>query len=100
MGAITILCLPISTSRKLEIGFKMIEKLPDDTLKMIIKRYVEEGKKSDVSFDNMIDPMVRILGFERLWKILDAETIRLHYGEWALAKWQDMAKSHHCEGAT
>ena len=46
----------------------------------------------------MIDPMFLVFGFERLWKILDTETIREFYGEWALGKWDAMGKSHKCEG--
>ncbi len=42
--------------------------------------------------------MVRVLGFERLWKILERETIQEYYGEWALSKWEEMAKAHSCNG--
>ena len=97
MGMITILCLPMSPTKKLEFGFKTIEKLPNQILKIIIRRYVEESKKIDIKFDDMIDPMFLTFGFERLWKILNRETIREFYGEWALSKWETMGKSHKCE---
>ena len=97
MGTITILCLPLTDSRRLELGFKQISELPNAPLKVIVRRYVMESKMSDLKFDDMVDPMVRMLGFERLWKILDAETIKNNYGDWALSKWQEMAKNHPCE---
>lgn len=98
MGMITILCLPMSHNKKLEFGFKTIEKLPNSILKIIVRRYVEESKKIDIKFDDMIDPMFLVFGFERLWKVLDRETVREFYGEWALNKWDIMGKSHKCEG--
>lgn len=97
MGTITILCLPMPTSRKLELGFKMIEKIPDSILQVIVRRYIEEGKKSDVKFDDMIDPMVRIFGIERSWKLIDRETIKENYGELALNKWDELGRTHKCE---
>lgn len=97
MGTLTILCLPMPTGKKLEFGFKMLEKLPNHILKVIVKRYVSESKFIDLKFDEMVDPMYRTFGFERLWKILDGETIREVYGEWSLARWQEMAKTHQCE---
>ena len=97
MGTITILCLPLSNSRKLELGFKQVQQLPRDILKVIIRRYIKESKHSDLSFDAMITPVVSVLGFERAWKVLTRETINEVYGEWALGKWDEMAKSHPCE---
>jgi len=97
MGTITILCLPLSNSRKLELGFKQIEQLPNNILRIIIVRYIKESKHSDLSFDTMITPVVSILGFERAWKVLTRETINEVYGEWALGKWDEIAKSHPCE---
>lgn len=97
LGTITILCLPLSVGKRLEIGFKQIKDLPDDILTIIVKRYVQEAKYSDVSFDEMISPLVAILGFERAWKILSRETVKDNYGEWALNKWEEMARNHPCE---
>lgn len=97
MGMITILCLPMSANKKLEFGFKTIESLPNHILKIIIRRYIEESKKIDMKFDDMIDPMFLVFGFERLWKVIDRETIREVYGEWALNKWDVMGKNHKCE---
>jgi len=97
MGTVTILCLPLSDGRRLELGFKQIERLPNNILKMIIQRYVKESKLSDLSFDTMITPLVSVLGFERAWKVLSREIIKEIYGEWALGKWDEMAKSHPCE---
>jgi hypothetical protein len=97
MGTITILCLPLSNGRRLEFGFKQIEQLPNHILQIIIQRYVTESKHSDLSFDEMITPIVSVFGFERSWKVLPRETIKDIYGEWALAKWDEMAKSHPCE---
>ena len=98
MGGITILCLPLPTNTRLEIGFNLIKGLPDDILKLIIKRYIIEGKKSELRFDDLLNPMIRILSFERLWKLLDHETLRTTYGEWELNKWNEMEKNHPCEG--
>ena len=98
MGTITILCLPLNKGRRLELGFKQIKKLPNNALQMIIKRYVIESKKMDLSFDEMINPVVSVLGFERSWKLLSSESIMEIYGEWAVGKWEEMAKAHPCEG--
>ncbi|MEW5841474.1 MAG: hypothetical protein AB1753_10775, partial [Thermoproteota archaeon] len=49
MGALTILCLPMSTNRKLEVGFSVLRRLPDDVLKLIIDRYTKEGIRSDMT---------------------------------------------------
>ena len=84
MGTIVILCLPMTSAKKLEFGFKSIEKLPNHILKIIIRRYVEESKKADMKFDEMVDPLFLVFGFEKLWKLLDRETIKEFYGEWAL----------------
>ena len=97
LGTITILCLPLSQSKKLEVGFKLISELPPKILEVIVKKYVQESKNVDISFDTMISPIVNILGFERAWKVLSRETVKDSYGEWALSKWDEMAKSHKCE---
>ena len=97
MGTITILCLPLTDSRKLELGFKQVEQLPNKILNVIIRRYIMESKHSDLSFDTMITPVVSVLGFERAWKVITREIINDVYGEWALGKWDEMAKSHPCE---
>ena len=98
MGTIAILCLPLSVQKRLEIGFKQIQQLPNTPLKVIMKRYVIESKASNLSFDDMINPIVSVLGFERAWKILDGETIKDNYGDWDLNRWKEMAKSNPCEG--
>jgi hypothetical protein len=90
--------LSISTKRRLEIGFNLIKSLADETLKSIIGRYVSEASKSELTFDDIIDPLVRVIGFERAWKILARKMIRETFGEWALARWLEMAKTHACEG--
>lgn len=97
LGSITILCLPLATTKRLEIGFNLIKKLPDDILKLIIKRYLSEGKQSELKFDDLVNPMIRVFGFERLWKLLDQEVLRETYGEWELNKWLEMGKHQKCE---
>jgi hypothetical protein len=97
LGTITILCLPLSQSKRLEIGFKLLRELPPKILEVIVKRYVQESKSADLNFDGMISPIVNMLGFERAWKILSRETIKDSYGDWALGRWDEMAKSHECE---
>jgi len=97
MGTIVILCLPLSSTKKLEFGFKAIEYLPTHILRIIIRRYIEESKKADVKFDDMIDPMFLVFGFEKLWKMLDNETIRKFYGEWAQSKWETEGQKHKCD---
>ncbi|WP_337862315.1 hypothetical protein [Nitrososphaera sp.] len=97
MGALTILCLPMSTNRKLEVGFSVLRRLPDDVLKLIIDRYTKEGIRSDMTFDQIMEPMIKSLGFERLWSIIGKEKIREEFGEWALARWTEMSKDHGCE---
>ncbi len=97
LGVVTILCLPMSEKRKLEIGFALIKDLENQLLIPIIDRYLKECKKSEVSFDDIFDPMVRAIGFEKLWSVIDKAKIRDLFGEWALTRWIDMAKSHPCE---
>ena len=97
MGTITILCLPLQKGRRLELGFKQISKIPNSILTVILERYVIESKNSDLNFDEMINPVVSVLGFERAWKILTKTTIRKNYGDFAIMRWEEMAKSHSCE---
>lgn len=97
MGTVILLCLPLSKGRRLELGFKQIRKIPDAILKTIIETYVGESKHSDLNFDEMISPVVTMLGFERSWKILPTEIIRKYYGDYSAAKWMEMAKDHNCE---
>lgn len=97
MGVLTILCLPMTTNRKLEVGFSVIKELKDDILKLIIERYVKEGVRSDLNFDEIMNPMVTTLGIEKLWKLLDKEKIKENFGDWALARWIEIGKAHRCE---
>ena len=97
IGTIAINCLPLPQSKKLAIGFKMLKILPQAPLIIIIKRYVAESRMSNLSFDEMINPIVNELGFERAWKVLSHETIKDVYGDWDLNRWKEMAKSHPCE---
>ncbi|MGB6673922.1 MAG: hypothetical protein WBE34_15940 [Candidatus Nitrosopolaris sp.] len=67
LGFPTVLYLPISTKRRLEIGFIIVKDLADETLKAIIGRCVKEASRSEMTFDDIIDPLVRTIGFERVW---------------------------------
>ena len=96
-GSITILCLPLPRGRRLEIGFKQIGGLPNGVLGMIVKRYIAESRTSDLSLDEMLSPVVTVFGFERAWKIIGRDDLRDAYGEYAVLKWEEMAKSHPCE---
>ena len=97
-GSIAILCLPLSRNRRLELGFKQIGRLPNGVLRVIVKRYMAEGRASDIAFDEMVGPVVAAFGFERAWKIISAGDLRDAYGDYAVLRWEDMAKAHPCEG--
>jgi hypothetical protein len=97
MGVFTILCLPMSTSRKMEVGFSILIRLPEDVLKLITDRYLKEAARSDLTFDQIVEPMVKAWGFEKAWSVVTAEKIREQFGEWALGRWLEMSKTHGCE---
>ena len=98
LGSITILCLPLSRSRRLELGFKQVEHLPNSILTMIAERYISESRTSDLNFDDMLSPLVAVFGFERAWKIISIDHLRDTYGIYAVLRWEEMAKSQPCEG--
>ena len=97
-GSITILCLPLPRGKRLELGFKQVERLPNGTLAVIVKRYISESRTSDLNFDDMLSPLVAVFGFERAWKIIGIDHLRDTYGDYAVLRWEEMAKSHPCEG--
>ena len=97
LGSVAILCLPLPQGRRLEIAFKQIENLPNSVLGIILKRYISESRTSDLSLDAMLSPVVGVLGFERAWKIIEAGHLRETYGDYAVLRWEEMAKSHPCE---
>jgi hypothetical protein len=74
MGFITVLCLPMSTKRKLEVGFTIIKELPDPFLREILERYIKEGVKSEMNFDQIIEPMPIVTLFNRLPSNSNANT--------------------------
>lgn len=98
LGSVAILCLPLPQGKRLEIAFKQIENLPNGVLEVIVRRYVSESRASDLSFDGMLSPVVGVLGFERAWKIIDKDHLGATYGDYAVLRWEEMAKSHPCEG--
>jgi len=85
---VTTLSMPMSTGKKLETVFKLIEVLSAEMLKPIIKNYVKEARSNNLKFDDMIEPMYVVFGLDRLQNILDDETIQEHYGEWAVNRWR------------
>ena len=96
-GTVAILCLPLNHTTRIEYGMKQLEPLPNNVLSQIIKTFVKEGKNSDMPFEQVISPIVSILGFERAWKILSKETIKNYYGNWAVHTWEEMAEKYPCE---
>ena len=98
LGSVVILCLPLPRGKRLEIAFKQIENLPNGVLGIIVRRYITESRTSDLSFDDMLGPVVAAFGFERAWKIIEANQLRETYGDYAVLRWEEMAKSHPCEG--
>lgn len=96
-GAVAILCLPLNHATRIEYGMKQLEPLPNNALSQIIKTFVKEGKNAELPFEQIISPLVSILGFERAWKILSKETIKNYYGDWAVHMWEEMAKKYPCE---
>lgn len=98
LGSTIILCLPLPLSKRLELGFKQVEFLPNGPLSVIVKRYISESRTSDLNFDDMLSPLVAVLGFERAWKIIGIDHLRTTYGNYAVLRWEEMAKSHPCEG--
>ena len=97
-GSITILCLPLPRGKRLELAFKQVERLPNGVLSVIVKRYISESRASDMSFDEMLSPPVAVFGFERAWKIIGIDHLRETYGDYAVLRWEEMAKNHPCEG--
>lgn len=98
LGSVVILCLPLPQGKRLEIAFKQIEILPNSVLGVIARRYILESGASDLSFGAMLSPLVGVLGFERAWKIVEMDHLRGAYGDYAVLRWEEMAKGHPCEG--
>ena len=98
LGSVVILGLPLPRGRRLEIAFRQIENLPSGVLGVIAGRYVRESRMSGLNFDGMMGPLVAALGFERAWKIINIDQPRRTYGDYAVLRWEEMAKSHPCEG--
>lgn len=95
-GSITILCLPLPRGKCLGLGFNQVGRLPNGVLNMIVKRYISESRTSDLSFDEMLSPLVAV--FERAWKIIGIAHLHDTYEGYAILRWEKMAKSHRCEG--
>ena len=98
LGSVAILCLPLPQGKRLEIAFKQIENLPNRVLGVIVRRYITASRMGDLSLDDMLSPVVGVLGFERAWKIIEIDHLRETYGNYAILRWEEMAKSHPCEG--
>ena len=97
-GSITILCLRLPRGKRLGLGFKPVELLPNGTLAVIVKRYILESRTSDLNFDGVLIPLVAVFGFERAWKIISVGHLRDAYGDYAVLRRGEMAKSRPCEG--
>ena len=97
-GSITILCLLLPRGKRLGLGFKQVERLPNGTLAVIVKHYILESRTSDPNFDYVLIPLVAVFGFERAWMIIGIGHLRDAYGDYAVLRREEMAKSHPCEG--
>ena len=98
MGILTILCLPMSNKRRMEIGFSVVKNLSNEKLGPLLERYIKEAMRSEMGFDEIFEPMIKTVGFERLWKLIDKRKIQELFGELTLGRWIEMGKSHPCEG--
>ena len=97
-GSITILCLRLPCGKRLDLGFKQAERLPNGTLPVIVKRYILESRASDLNFDDALIPLVAVFRFERAWKIIGIDHLRDAYGDYVVLRREAMAKSRPCEG--
>ncbi len=93
-GIIAALCLPLPRASRLEMTFRYMEKLPNDALGAIVRRYISESRMAGLSFDDMLIPVVNVLGFERAWEIIEANHLRETYGGHAALRWEGMGGSH------
>lgn len=96
-GSITIPCLRLPRGKRLELGFKQAERLPNGALAVIVKRYILENRTSDLNFDDVLIPLVAVFGLERVWKIISIDHLRDAYGDYAVLRREEMAKSRPCE---
>lgn len=99
-GIIAILCLPLPRASRLEITFRQMEDLPNDALGAIVKRYISESRMSGLGLDDMLIPVVNVLGSERARDIIDANHLRETYGDCAALRWEGMGGSHSRKGRT
>lgn len=97
-GSITILCLPLPRSKRLELGFKQAERLLNGTLPVIVGRYISESRTSDLNFGDVLILLVAVFGFERAWEIIGIDHLRDTYGNYGVLRREVMARSHPCEG--
>jgi hypothetical protein len=99
VGQLLTLSLPMSNKRRLETTALILKtiNLDDAILKSIFLRYFNEGIKSDLKFEDLIEPLINTLGFEKLWKIIDKEIIRERFGIVAESKWLAFEKQYPCK---
>lgn len=97
-ASITILCLPLPRGRRLKLGLKQVECLPNGILTVIARRCISESRTSDPNFDGMPGPLAVVLGFERAWNTVSIDHLRDTYGSYAALRREETAKSQPCEG--
>ena len=99
LGYLLVLSLPMSDKRRLETTTSILKttKLEPVVLKEILLRYFKEGIKSDLKFDDLIEPLINIIGFEELWKTITTEMIRELFGEVGVVKWIGYEKYYPCK---
>jgi hypothetical protein len=99
VGLLLTLSLPMSDRRRIETSVEIMKalKLDDTILKNVIDRYFKEGIRSELRFEEIVDPLISSFGFEHIWKLVEREKIRTLFGTVAESKWMDMERNYPCE---
>lgn len=99
LGYLLVLSLPMSNKKRIESTVAILNtfKLDDQILQDILLRYFREGVKSEMSFEDLLTPIVNSFGFDRLWNTINVEDIRKMFGELGVLRWNELEKASPCK---
>jgi hypothetical protein len=99
LGYLLILSLPMTTKRRLELTSSLLNSisLDDLVLRDVLIRYLHEGRLGEINFEQLLEPLVKVFGFDRLWKMIKVEDVREIFGEMAVIRWLELEKHSPCK---
>lgn len=97
---ITTLRSPLPCSRHFELSFRHAECISNVVSNAYARRSTTNNKICSLIFDEMMDPLVAVVGFGLAWVIIGIGHLRGTYGDCAILGRERIAKSHPCEVRT